>query len=148
MAKANDPPPEPVPIRPIQLIGQDSFKAAFIGLFGTRALEFLKGMSKSPKGMRIMGGLQEMRKNPPDAYRNGVMLGLLGCIEGTAANMRNKEDSWNWFFAGATAGGIIEIRHGLGPAFKSAMLIGVCGAMAAEFLLPKKVNSPPQQSHR
>ncbi|XWS72092.1 hypothetical protein CRYUN_Cryun02cG0011000 [Craigia yunnanensis] len=117
---------EPCPDRILDDIG-----GAFgMGAVGGSAFHFLKGVYNSPTGSRFLGGSQAVRMNAPRVGGSfAVWGGLFSAFDCTMVYARQKEDPWNSIFAGAAAGGFLQMRQGLGASARSALFGGVLLAL-------------------
>ncbi|KAK2989618.1 hypothetical protein RJ640_027392 [Escallonia rubra] len=117
---------EPCPDRILDDIG-----GAFgMGAVGGSAFHFIKGIYNSPNGHRVIGGAQAVRMNAPRVGGSfAVWGGLFSAFDCTMVYARQKEDPWNSIFAGASTGGFLAMRQGLGPASRAALFGGVLLAL-------------------
>ena len=101
-----------------------------MGAVGGSVFHFLKGLRNSPNGARIIGGMQAARMSAPRVAGSfAVWAGLFNAFDCTMVYVRNKEDPWNSIIAGATTGGVLSLRRGLGAAGASAIFDGVALAL-------------------
>ncbi|KAL3500620.1 hypothetical protein ACH5RR_039713 [Cinchona calisaya] len=135
---------EPCPDRILDDVGG----AFSMGAVGGSAFHFLKGIYNSPKGEGLIGGTQAMRMNAPRLGGSFAVWGaLFSTFDCTMVYVRQKEDPWNSIIAGAATGGILQMRHGLASASRSAMFGGVLLALieGAGIMINKFVNAQEQQ---
>ncbi|CAA7039783.1 unnamed protein product [Microthlaspi erraticum] len=93
---------------------------------GASVYYFRKGANNSPKGARFVGGAQAVRMNAPRL--GGSFAGVRGLfltLDHTLMYMRNKDDRWNSFVAGAASTGLITFRKGISVAAKSSLAVGL-----------------------
>ncbi|KAM0029700.1 hypothetical protein Hdeb2414_s0018g00528981 [Helianthus debilis subsp. tardiflorus] len=132
---------EPCPDRILDDIG-----GAFgMGAVGGAAFHFLKGTYNSPRGDRLLGGVQAVQMNAPRVGGSfAVWGGLFSTFDCTMVYVRQKEDPWNSIIAGAATGGFLQMRQGLGAASRSAVFGGVLLAMieGAGIMLNKLMSAP------
>lgn len=109
---------EPCPDRIIDDVGG----AFAMGSIGGAAVHFYKGLRRSPRGERFVGGIQSVRMNAPRIGGSfGVWGGLFSTLDCSLVFLRRKEDPWNSIISGAATGGILQMRQGLGVAGRSAL---------------------------
>ncbi|GAB2292401.1 hypothetical protein Dimus_026642 [Dionaea muscipula] len=132
---------EPCPDRILDDVG-----GAFgMGAVGGSVFHFLKGVYNSPKGERFVGGSQAVRMNAPRVGGSfAVWGGLFSAFDCTMVYVRQKEDPWNSIIAGASTGGFLSMRQGLGAASRSALFGGVLLALieGAGIMLNKVLSQP------
>ncbi|CAN6485811.1 unnamed protein product [Victoria cruziana] len=132
---------EPCPDRILDDIG-----GAFgMGAVGGSAFHFIKGLYNSPKGERVVGGVQAVRMNAPRVGGSfAVWGGLFSAFDCSMVYVRQKEDPWNSIIAGAATGGFLSMRQGLGAASRSAIFGGVLLALieGAGIMLNKVLSAP------
>jgi len=134
---------EPCPDRILDDIGG----AFAMGAIGGSVFHFIKGSINTPKGERIVGGIQTMRMSAP---RTGggfaVWGGLFSTFDCAMVYVRQKEDPWNSIFAGAATGGFLQMRQGVRAASKSAAFGGVLLALieGAGIMVNRLLSPPPQ----
>mmetsp|Transcript_11084 Transcript_11084/g.16324 ORF Transcript_11084/g.16324 Transcript_11084/m.16324 type:complete len:181 (+) Transcript_11084:1058-1600(+) len=94
----------------------DDIGGAFaMGLIGGGAWNFAKGLRFAPKGERYQTALRSMCKRGPIAGGNfAAWGGLFATFDCALRKVRGKEDLWNSVIAGGAAGGILQIRGGVG----------------------------------
>lgn len=96
------------------------------GAIGGSVYYFIKGTNNSPNGARFVGGAQAVRMNAPRL--GGTFAGVRGLymtLDHTMVYMRNKEDRWNSFVAGAASTGLLTFRKGnIALACKSSLAVG------------------------
>ena len=118
-----------------------------MGAIGGSVFHFIKGSINTPKGERIVGGIQTMRMSAP---RTGggfaVWGGLFSTFDCAMVYVRQKEDPWNSIFAGAATGGFLQMRQGVRAASKSAAFGGVLLALieGAGIMVNRLLSPPPQ----
>ncbi|KAG1330390.1 mitochondrial import inner membrane translocase subunit TIM17-2 [Cocos nucifera] len=117
---------EPCPDRILDDVG-----GAFgMGAVGGSAFHFIKGLYNSPNGERLAGGAQAVRMNAPRVGGSfAVWGGLFSAFDCSMVYLRQKEDPWNSIVAGAATGGFLQMRHGAGPAARSALFGGILLAL-------------------
>lgn len=117
---------EPCPDRILDDIG-----GAFgMGAVGGSVFHFIKGVHSSPTGTRLIGGTQAVRMNAPRVGGSfAVWGGLFSAFDCSMVYLRQKEDPWNSIIAGASTGGFLSMRQGLGASARSAMFGGVLLAL-------------------
>ncbi|KAJ0936842.1 hypothetical protein HanRHA438_Chr03g0135581 [Helianthus annuus] len=116
-----------------------------MGAVGGAAFHFLKGTYNSPRGDRLLGGVQAVQMNAPRVGGSfAVWGGLFSTFDCTMVYVRQKEDPWNSIIAGAATGGFLQMRQGLGAASRSAVFGGVLLAMieGAGIMLNKLMSAP------
>ncbi|KAF5776262.1 hypothetical protein HanXRQr2_Chr12g0522321 [Helianthus annuus] len=117
---------EPCPDRILDDIGG----AFAMGAIGGSAFHFLKGVYNSPTGSRFIGATEAVAmKTPRVAGGFAVWGGLFSAFDCTMVYARQKEDPWNSIIAGAATGGFLQMRQGLRPAGRSALVGGVLLAL-------------------
>uniref|UniRef100_A0A1J3K7G1 Mitochondrial import inner membrane translocase subunit TIM17-2 n=1 Tax=Noccaea caerulescens TaxID=107243 RepID=A0A1J3K7G1_NOCCA len=110
----------------LQRIVDDVGRAFGTGAIGGSVYHFIKGTYNSPNGARFVGGAQAVRMNAPRLGGTfAVFGGLYSTFDHTMVYMRNKEDPWNSFVAGAASAGFLTIRQGIAAASKSALVVGL-----------------------
>ena len=121
-----------------------------MGAVGGSVFHFLKGLRNSPNGARIVGGMQAARMSAPRVAGSfAVWAGLFNPCDCTMVYLRIKADPWNSIIAGATTGGVLSLRRGLGAAGASAIFGGIALALiegvgiAANTFSAKQQNLPP-----
>ncbi|CAI9778331.1 unnamed protein product [Fraxinus pennsylvanica] len=116
------------------------------GIVGGSAFNMLKGMYNSPKGERLIRGLQAVRMNAPRfGSRCAAFGGLSSVLESSMIHVRQKDDPWNSILSDAAAAGLLKMRRcrGLGPASRSALIFGSGMALLEGYLIVKnRVQSP------
>ncbi|KAL8136916.1 hypothetical protein V2J09_002917 [Rumex salicifolius] len=116
--------PTPTPTFEFKTI-DDAGGSFAMGFIGGSIFHFVKGVASSPKGHRLVGGVQVARMN---ALRVGGSFGTWGALfsasDCTMVYLRQKEDPWNSIAAGATTGAILAIRQGVRRAALSALFTG------------------------
>ncbi|KAL2511497.1 Mitochondrial import inner membrane translocase subunit TIM17-2 [Abeliophyllum distichum] len=89
--------------------------------------QFFKGIYNSPKGQRLIGSTQAVRRN---GLRSGGIFAVwfdLSCVlECSIDHVRQKEDPRNGIFSTAAAAGFLHMRKGLGPRFTLVSLRWRC----------------------
>ncbi|KAJ0977379.1 hypothetical protein J5N97_012853 [Dioscorea zingiberensis] len=133
---------EPCPDRILDDVG-----GAFgMGAVGGSAFHFIKGIYNSPKGERLVGGVQAVRMNAPRVGGSfAVWGGLFSAFDCTMVYVRQKEDPWNSIIAGAATGGFLQMRQGLRPATRNALFGGVLLALIeGAGIMLNRVLSVPQ----
>ncbi|CAI9777238.1 unnamed protein product [Fraxinus pennsylvanica] len=115
-----------------------------VGIVGGSAFNMLKGMYNSPKGERLIRGLQAVRMNAPRFGSNcGIFGGLSSVLESFMIHVRQKDDPWNSVLSDATAVGLVKMHRGLGPTSHSALIFGSGMALLEGYLIVKnRVQSP------
>ncbi|GBF93449.1 mitochondrial import inner membrane translocase subunit-like [Raphidocelis subcapitata] len=133
---------EPCPDRILDDIG-----GAFgMGALGGGLWHTYRGLKNSPKGYKIAGTLETLRRESPRIGGNfanwGLMFSVFDC---SCMYIRQKEDPFNAIMAGALTGGFLQIRSGLKPAFRSAVFGGVLLAVieGLGITLSKMMAAPP-----
>lgn len=133
---------EPCPDRILDDIG-----GAFgMGALGGGLWHTYRGLKNSPKGYKIAGTLETLRRESPRIGGNfanwGLMFSVFDC---SCMYIRQKEDPFNAIMAGAMTGGFLQIRSGLKPAFRSAVFGGVLLAIieGVGITLSKMMAAPP-----
>eukprot|EP00877_Chromochloris_zofingiensis_P012467 jgi/Chrzof1/7474/Cz02g25090.t1 len=135
---------EPCPDRIIDDIGG----AFAMGALGGGFWHTYRGLKNSPKGYKIQGTLETIRRESPRIGGNfanwGLMFSVFDC---TMLYIRKKEDPFNAIAAGALTGGFLQLRAGLRPAFRSAVFGGVLLAIIEGLgITLQKMSSPPPPS--
>jgi import inner membrane translocase subunit TIM17 len=105
----------------------DDIGGAFgMGALGGGLWHTYRGLKNSPRGYKIAGTLETIRRESPRIGGNfanwGLMFSVFDC---SCMYIRQKEDPFNAIMAGALTGGFLQIRSGLKPAFRSAVFGGV-----------------------
>jgi len=101
-----------------------------MGAVGGGMWYMIKGLRNSPKGARIVGGLQAIRTEAPRCGGSfAVWGGLFSTFDCTLVAIRKKEDPWNSIASGALTGGFLQIRHGPASAARHAVIGGALLAM-------------------
>ncbi|KAJ8444474.1 hypothetical protein Cgig2_024038 [Carnegiea gigantea] len=134
---------EPCPDRILDDIGG----AFAMGAIGGSVYHFIKGSINTPKGERVVGGIQTMRmKAPRTGGGFAVWGGLFSTFDCAMVYARQKEDPWNSIFAGAATGGFLQMRQGFRSASKSAAFGGVLLALieGAGIMVNRLLSPPPQ----
>eukprot|EP00245_Coleochaete_scutata_P005307 TRINITY_DN18762_c0_g1_i1.p1 TRINITY_DN18762_c0_g1~~TRINITY_DN18762_c0_g1_i1.p1 ORF type:complete len:257 (+),score=35.05 TRINITY_DN18762_c0_g1_i1:209-979(+) len=117
---------EPCPDRILDDIGG----AFSMGAGGGSVWHFFKGLKNSPRGDRLLGGVQAVRMNAPRIGGSfAVWGGLFSTFDCSMVYMRQKEDPWNSIAAGAATGGFLSLRSGLRASAKSAAFGGILLAL-------------------
>ena len=135
---------EPCPDRILDDVG-----ASFcMGAIGGSALHFLKGLHASPNGARLAGAFQAVRLNAPRIGGGFAVWGaLFSATDCTMVYARQTEDPWNSIVAGATTGGLLSLRRGLGATVRSAAVGGAFLALieGGSIMLGKALSMEQQQ---
>ncbi|KIY95069.1 import inner membrane translocasesubunit Tim17 [Monoraphidium neglectum] len=125
----------------------DDIGGAFgMGALGGGLWHTYRGLKNSPKGYKIAGTLETLRRESPRIGGNfanwGLMFSVFDC---SCMYIRQKEDPFNAIMAGALTGGFLQIRSGLKPAFRSAVFGGVLLAVieGLGITLSKMMAAPP-----
>jgi len=132
---------EPCPDRIMYDVG-----GAFgMGAVGGGIWHFIKGLKNSPKGYKMQGAAEAVRREAPrlgGSFANwGLAFALFDC---SLQAIRKKEDPWNAITAGALTGGFLQLRFGLGSAAKSAAFGGFLLAIIEGLSISmNKLTSPP-----
>ncbi|KAF6243701.1 mitochondrial import inner membrane translocase subunit Tim17 [Scenedesmus sp. NREL 46B-D3] len=135
---------EPCPDRILDDIG-----GAFgMGALGGGLWHTYRGLKNSPKGYKLVGTLDTIRRESPRIGGNfanwGLMFSVFDC---TCLYVRKKEDPFNAIMAGALTGGFLQLRSGLRPAFRSAVFGGALLALIEGLgITLSKMASPPPPS--
>ncbi|WIA30470.1 hypothetical protein OEZ86_000554 [Tetradesmus obliquus] len=135
---------EPCPDRILDDIG-----GAFgMGALGGGLWHTYRGLKNSPKGYKLVGTLDTIRRESPRIGGNfanwGLMFSVFDC---TCLYIRKKEDPFNAIMAGALTGGFLQLRSGLRPAFRSAVFGGALLALIEGLgITLSKMTSPPPPS--
>jgi import inner membrane translocase subunit TIM17 len=135
---------EPCPDRILDDIG-----GAFgMGALGGGAWHMYKGLKNSPKGYKLIGAIETVRRESPRIGGNfanwGLMFSVFDC---TCLYVRKKEDPFNAIMAGALTGGFLQLRSGVRPALRSAVFGGVLLAVIEGLgITLSKMTSPPPPS--
>ncbi|KAL2895268.1 Mitochondrial import inner membrane translocase subunit TIM17-2 [Bienertia sinuspersici] len=100
----------------------DDFGGAFaMGAVGGSIFYFIKGSINSPKGERVLGGIQNLRMSAPKTGGGfAVWGGLFSTFDCALVYGRQKEDPWNSILAAASAGALLHMRQGFRASAKSA----------------------------
>lgn len=119
-----------------------------MGALGGGCWHMYRGLKNSPKGYKMLGALDTIRREAPRMGGNfanwGLMFSVFDC---TALYIRQKEDPFNAIMAGAATGGFLQLRAGLKPAFRSAIVGGVLLAVIEGLgITLSKAFSPPPPS--
>ncbi|CAI9778375.1 unnamed protein product [Fraxinus pennsylvanica] len=117
------------------------------GLVGGSAVDMLKGMCNSLKGERLIWGSQAVRMSAACASHCAAYGGLCSVLKSSMIYVRQKDDPWNSILPEAAAAGFLQIRQGLGPASRTALIFGlgmslVQGYLIVENKLKSNVESP------
>lgn len=117
-----------------------------MGALGGGCWHMYRGLKNSPKGYKIVGAIDTIRREAPRMGGNfanwGLMFSVFDC---TCMYIRQKEDPFNAIMAGAMTGGFLQLRAGLRPAMVSA-ITGGCLLALIEGLgitLSKSFSPPP-----
>jgi len=101
-----------------------------MGAVGGGAWHLIKGMRNSPKGARILGGIDAIRREAPRIGGSfAIWGGLFSTFDCTLVAIRKKEDPWNSIASGALTGGFLQMRHGPASAARHAVMGGAILAM-------------------
>jgi len=101
-----------------------------MGAVGGGMWHFIKGIKNSPKGGRVMGGVQSIRREAPRLGGSfAIWGGLFSTFDCSLVALRQKEDPWNSIASGALTGGVLQARHGPASAARHAVMGGVILAM-------------------
>lgn len=105
----------------------------------------IRGIKNSPKGSRLRGGVEAIRREAPRIGGGfAVWGGLFSAFDCTLVAVRKKEDPWNSIASGALTGGVLQLRTGLKSAGRSAAFGGVLLAMIEGLgILLTRVTAPP-----
>lgn len=119
-----------------------------MGAVGGGLYHTYKGLKNSPKGYKLKGTLETIRREAPKlggSFANwGLMFSVFDC---TCLYVRGQEDPFNAIIAGAATGGFLQLRSGLRPAMRSAMVGGVLLAIIEGLNITlQKMTSPPPPS--
>ncbi|KAK9865399.1 hypothetical protein WJX84_003617 [Apatococcus fuscideae] len=132
---------EPCPDRILDDIG-----GAFgMGAVGGGVWNLVKGLRNAPRGSRMLGGVEAIRREAPRIGGSfAVWGGLFSTFDCTLVAIRKKEDPWNSISAGALTGGFLQLRTGLRSAAKSAAFGGVLlGMIEGLGILLTRMSAPP-----
>ncbi|KAJ0247744.1 hypothetical protein HA466_0161620 [Hirschfeldia incana] len=109
-----------------ELMILDNIGGSFgVGIAGGSAFNFIRGIYNSPAGARLSGGAEYVRMNAPKVGGScAVFSGLFSSFVCAMEYARQKEDSWNSFFAGAATGGLSSLRQGFRASCNRAVYFG------------------------
>jgi len=117
-----------------------------MGAVGGGMFHLLKGMKNSPKGGRMVGGLEAIRREAPRIGGSfAIWGGLFSTFDCTLVAIRKKEDPWNPIMAGALTGGFLQMRHGPASATRHAIFGGLilAGIEGIGIMITRMVAPPP-----
>lgn len=119
-----------------------------MGAIGGGLWHTYKGLKNSPKGFKMIGTVETIRREAPrigGSFANwGLMFSVFDC---TCLYVRKQEDPWNAIIAGAATGGFLQIRSGPRPAFRAAVMGGVLLAVIEGLgITLQKLTAPPPPS--
>ncbi|KAL9224081.1 hypothetical protein vseg_000151 [Gypsophila vaccaria] len=135
---------EPCPDRILDDLGG----AFAMGAVGGSVFHFIRGSVNSPRGEKILGGVQTMRMNAPKTGGGfAAWGGLFSTFDCGMVYLRQKEDPWNSIVAGAATGGFLQMRQGLRASAKSAAVGAVLlGMIEGAGIMLNRIMSPPPQA--
>ncbi|CAA3032263.1 mitochondrial import inner membrane translocase subunit TIM17-2-like [Olea europaea subsp. europaea] len=106
------------------------------GIVCGSTFHMLKGMYNSPKGGRLIRGSQAVRLYAPGwASYSAAWGGLSSVFRSSMIYARQKDDSWTSILPKAATIGFLKIRQGLGPASRSALIVGSAMALVEGYLI-------------
>ena len=127
---------------PYNIVG-DTGIGFTMGAIGGSFWHGFKGYRNSPRGERLSGALSSIKSRAPIIGGNfAVWSGLFNTMDCTISHIREKEDSWNAIWAGASTGAILAGRTGTRGMLVSAIFGGVIlGVMEGVGALINRMNS-------
>jgi len=117
-----------------------------MGAVGGGVFHLLKGMKNSPKGLRMLGGVESIRREAPRIGGSfAIWGGLFSTFDCSLVALRKKEDPWNPIMAGALTGGFLQMRHGPASATRHAIFGGLilAGIEGIGIMITRMVAPPP-----
>ncbi|KAF6003407.1 hypothetical protein CCYA_CCYA06G1935 [Cyanidiococcus yangmingshanensis] len=113
---------EPCPDRILDDVGG----AFCMGAIGGSIWHFVKGMRNSPRGQRLLGGVDAVKLRAPALGGSfAVWGGLFSTFDCAIGGLRGVEDPYNAIASGAITGGVLSARSGLRASARSALIGGV-----------------------
>lgn len=113
---------EPCPDRILDDVGG----AFSMGAIGGSIWHFVKGMRNSPRGQRLLGGVDAVKLRAPVLGGSfAVWGGLFSTFDCALSGIRGVEDPYNAIASGAITGGVLAARSGARAAARSAAIGGV-----------------------
>ncbi|CAA3015440.1 mitochondrial import inner membrane translocase subunit TIM17-2-like [Olea europaea subsp. europaea] len=95
----------------------------------------LKGMYNSPKGECLIRGSQAVRLYAPRwASYSAAWGGLSSVFRSSMINVRQKDDAWTSILLEVATIGFLNMRQGLGPTSRSALIVGSAMALFEGYL--------------
>lgn len=113
---------EPCPDRILDDVG-----GAFgMGAIGGSIWHFFKGARNSPRGQRLIGGVDAVKMRAPVLGGSfAVWGGLFSTFDCALSGVRGVEDPYNSIASGAITGGVLAARSGMRASARSAAIGGV-----------------------
>ncbi|KAF8698769.1 hypothetical protein HU200_035027 [Digitaria exilis] len=125
---------------------EDAGSAFAMGAVGGSIYHFAKGLYNSPNGHRLAGGGAAIRMSAPRVGGGfAVWGGLFSTFDCAMVYACSKEDPWNSIAAGAAAGGLLSLRHGLLATGRSAVMGAALLALieGAGIMINRVLADPP-----